>query len=182
MGVVITTRYQSPLGEMIIGSYGDMLCLCDWSDGKRRNTNDRRISRCLNASYEDGTSAIIQLAISQLGEYFAGMRTEFSVPIKFTGTDFQCKVWSELMKIPYGVTISYAELARRIDNPKGVRAVASANATNPISILVPCHRVIGSDHSLTGYAGGVDIKQRLLEFEAKENGMPIQADWHPMIM
>ncbi len=158
-------RYQSPVGEMIIGSYGDDLCICDWAVGKRRDTIDRRICRHLNAEYEEGTSEIIKMSTAQLGEYFAGKRREFTIPVVFTGSPFQCSVWTELMKIPYGSTISYAELARRINNPKAVRAVASANATNPISIFVPCHRVIGSDHKLTGYGGGLEAKQKLLELE-----------------
>ena len=159
------TRYQSPVGEMIIGSYGDKLCICDWATEKRRDTIDHRIQRYLKAEYEDGTSEVIKQAIAQLNEYFAGVRKDFSIPVVFTGTEFQCAVWRELMKIPYGHTISYAEQARRIGKPKAVRAVASANATNPISIFVPCHRVVGSDYKLTGYGGGLDVKQKLLELE-----------------
>ena len=165
------TRYQSPVGEMIVGSFADKLCICDWGVEKRRNTIDRRICRHLNAEYETGMSEIIRNAISQLDEYFNGSRTEFTIPVVFTGSDFQCSVWSELMKIPYGTTISYAELARRINNPKAVRAVASANATNPISIFVPCHRVIGSNHKLTGYGGGLQAKQELLALEARMRGV-----------
>ena len=170
MEAIKITRYQSPVGEMIIGSYRDKLCICDWAVEKRRGTIDRRIQRHLNASYEEGTSKVIERAISQLDEYFAGNRTTFSVPVAFTGSEFQCAVWTELMTIPYGSTISYGELARRIKNPKAVRAVASANATNPISIFVPCHRVIGSNHKLTGYGGGLDAKQRLLELESRASG------------
>ncbi|MDE7420378.1 MAG: methylated-DNA--[protein]-cysteine S-methyltransferase [Muribaculaceae bacterium] len=161
------TRYQSVVGEMILGSIGNKLCMCDWNIEKRRGTIDRRICRLLNAEYEDGSSEIILETINQLDEYFAGKRKEFSIPLIFTGSPFQCSVWTELMRIPYGTTISYAELAKRIDNPKAIRAVASANATNPISILVPCHRVIGSDHKLTGYGGGLETKRRLLELEAQ---------------
>ena len=107
----------------------------------------------------------------ELNEYFAGERRAFDLPIQFAGSDFQCRVWSELMKIPYGTTISYAELARRIGNSKAVRAVASANATNQISIFVPCHRVIGSNRKLTGYGGGLDAKQALLSLENPENNL-----------
>ena len=150
METIKITRYQSPVGEMLVGSYGDKLCICDWMVEKRRGTIDRRIQRHLNARYEEGTSDIIERAIGELEEYFAGHRKIFDIPVVFTGSEFQCTVWEELMKIPYGTTISYGELARRIHNPKAVRAVASANATNPISIFVPCHRVIGSNHKLTG--------------------------------
>ena len=145
METIKITRYQSPVGDMIVGSYGDKLCICDWAAERRRYTIDRRIQRHLNAKYEEGTSEIIQRAIEELDAYFAGYRKIFDIPVVFTGSEFQCTVWGELMKIPYGTTISYGELARRIRNPKAVRAVASANATNPISIFVPCHRVIGSN-------------------------------------
>lgn len=165
-GIIQIARYQSPAGEMIIGSYGDKLCICDWASEKRRATIDRRIRRHLNADYVESMSETVRQAVVQLDEYFAGKRRDFTIPIVFTGSDFQCRVWEELMKIPYGTTVSYAEIARRIDNPKAVRAVASANATNPISILVPCHRVIGSNHKLTGYGGGLEAKQLLLELEA----------------
>ncbi len=152
---------------MRLGSYGDKICMCDWAGSRRRDTIDRRICRQLNARYVEGTSDIIDLTVAQLAEYFAGKRREFTIPLVFTGTPFQCSVWSELMNIPYGTTISYAELARRINNPKGVRAVASANAVNPTSILVPCHRVIGSDCRLTGYGGGLAAKEYLLSLEAR---------------
>lgn len=168
MESIILTRYQSPAGELILGSYGEKLCMCDWVSGRQRGTIERRICRHLHAEYEEGTSNIILETIKQLDEYFSGNRKEFSIPLVFTGTPFQCTVWAELTKIPYGDKITYAELARRIDNPKAVRAVASANATNPISILVPCHRVIGSNHKLTGYGGGLEAKQFLLELEAPE--------------
>lgn len=170
METIRLTRYQTPVGEMLIGSYQDKLCICDWAPEKRRGAIDRRICRHLNAEYEEGTSPVIEQTIGQLEEYFAGKRTEFTIPVVFTGSEFQCRVWGELMKIPYGTTISYAELARRIHNPKAVRAVASANATNPISIFVPCHRVIGSNHKLTGYGGGLEAKQALLALEKRVSG------------
>lgn len=165
MEPISITCYRSPVGEMILGSYKDKLCICDWAVEKRRVTIDRRICRCLNTVYEEGTSDVIDRAIVQLDEYFAGERTEFTIPVIFTGTEFQCRVWSELMRIPYGDTISYGQLANRIGSPKAVRAVASANATNPISIFVPCHRVIGSNRRLIGYGGGLEAKRVLLSLE-----------------
>lgn len=101
----------------------------------------------------------------QIGEYFAGARRDFDIPLAPEGTEFQRRVWEELRRIPCGSTISYAELARRLGDPRAVRAVARANALNPIAILIPCHRVIGSDGTLTGYAGGLERKARLLELE-----------------
>ena len=105
----------------------------------------------------------------QLKEYFAGKRKKFDVPLKLEGTEFQKKVWKQLLKIPYGKTASYGEIARKIKNPKAVRAVGGANNKNKIAIIIPCHRVIGADGSLTGYAGGLDIKSRLLEHEKKNS-------------
>lgn len=165
MEPILIKRWQSPVGEMLIGSHDGKLCLCDWAVQKRRGTIDSCVQRHLNARYETGTSEIIERAIAQLETYFAGRQQTFDIPLVFTGSEFQNTVWRELQNIPYGTTISYAELARRIRNPKAVRAVASANATNPISIFVPCHRVIGSNHTLTGYGGGLNAKKRLIELE-----------------
>ena len=102
---------------------------------------------------------------AELGQYFAGRRRKFAMPLAPRGTDFQRRVWDELRRIPYGRTVSYGELAARIGNPAATRAVARANATNPIAIVIPCHRVIGADGTLTGYGGGLDRKRRLLELE-----------------
>ena len=104
---------------------------------------------------------------AQLRDYFDGRLTGFDLPLNPLGTEFQMRVWKQLCGIPFGETISYAELARRIGNPKASRAVGMANSRNPISIIVPCHRVIGADNSLTGYAGGLDRKRALLEHEAR---------------
>jgi methylated-DNA-[protein]-cysteine S-methyltransferase len=101
----------------------------------------------------------------QLDEFFAGQRTTFDLPTAPAGTEFQKRVWAELTRIPYGETISYAELARRVGSEGAARAVGRANATNPIAVVVPCHRVIGADGSLTGYAYGVELKRSLLDFE-----------------
>jgi methylated-DNA-[protein]-cysteine S-methyltransferase len=101
----------------------------------------------------------------QLNEYFAGQRQEFDLPLKLAGTPFQQRVWQELVRIPFGKTITYAQLAQRVGKPTAFRAVGSANGRNPISIIVPCHRVIGADGTLTGYGGGVDRKQWLLDWE-----------------
>lgn len=113
---------------------------------------------------------LIQSAIIQLDEYFSGKRKQFSLPLNPNGTEFQKKVWSELTKIPYGETISYGELAKKIGNKNAQRAVGGANNKNPIMIFIPCHRVIGKNGSLTGYAAGLDVKQKLLEIE-KKNGV-----------
>ena len=165
MQTIKLKHYLSPVGELLVGSFGDKLCLCDWAYEKRRNINDRRIQYTLDAVYEEGSSEVIKQAIVQLDEYFARKRTTFDIPLAFTGTAFQNAVWHELLNIPYGQTISYGELARRLGNPKGVRAVAAANGANPISIFVPCHRVIGSNRKLVGYGGGLEAKKGLLVLE-----------------
>lgn len=101
----------------------------------------------------------------QLDEYFAGKRKEFDIPTRLEGTEFQKRVWEELRKIPYGKTVTYKDIAETVGCPKGFRAVGLANNRNPISIIYPCHRVIGSNGSLTGYGGGLDVKEKLLELE-----------------
>ena len=108
---------------------------------------------------------ILQLTESQLKEYFAGTRKTFDIPLDLVGTEFQVRVWKELQKIPYGKTISYLELAKRVGNMKASRAVGSANGKNPISIIVPCHRVINVNGGLGGFAGGLPVKSFLLELE-----------------
>ena len=164
--IIKTKLYESPCGTLLLGSFGDKLCLCDWQVEKHRDHVDGRLKRVLRAEFEEGTSDVIEETVRQLDEFFAGKRREFDIPLLFVGTDFQRKVWNELLNIPYGQTISYGEMARRIGMPKSVRAVANANGSNAISILAPCHRVIGSDGSLTGYGGGLAAKRMLLELES----------------
>ena len=158
-------HYRFPCGEMMLGSFDGRLCLCDWIDGRCRASVDQRLQRILNAEYVEGSSDVIERARQQLDEYFLNKRREFDIPLLFVGTDFQKKVWNELLKIPYGKAISYGDLAQRIGMPNAVRAVANANAVNAISIIVPCHRVIGSNGSLTGYGGGLERKRFLLDLE-----------------
>lgn len=157
--------YQSPCGELILGSYNGKLCLCDWQNEDRRRTIDKRIQKELQAQYVIGESEIIVRAITQLNEYFDSKRTTFDIPLLFVGTDFQKTVWNELLDISYGTMETYAGLSRRLGNPKAIRAVAAANGANAISIFVPCHRVIGSNHQLVGYAGGLAAKRLLLDLE-----------------
>ena len=115
---------------------------------------------------------MLRAATEQLGEYFAGTRKDFDLPLAPEGTPFQQKSWEALRAIPYGETISYGEQARRLGSPSAVRAVGAANGRNPISIIVPCHRVIGSDGSLTGFAAGLDAKAWLLRHESGEAALP----------
>ena len=151
---------------MIIGSMAQMLCLCDWvCDAERRLLIDHRLARHLGAGFEEGTSTVIEQAVKQLDEYFQGKRSVFDVPLLFAGTQFQQRVWRELLAIPYGTTISYSQMAQRLAMPHAVRAVANACGANAISVFAPCHRVVGSNGSLTGYAGGIEAKRKLLLIE-----------------
>lgn len=139
--------------------------MCDWQVEKHRDHVDRRLERVLQAGFVEGMSEVIAKAVRQLDEYFARKRQTFDVPLLFVGTEFQKSVWNELLNIPFGTTVSYGEMAERIGMPKAVRAVANANGANSLSIFAPCHRVIGSDRSLTGYGGGLPAKKFLLELE-----------------
>lgn len=161
--------YHTPCGTLLLGSFNNRLCLCDWQEEHHRERVDRRLQRLLHAETAQGTSPVIAQAITQLDEYFAGTRRAFSVPLLFAGTAFQQSVWNELLHIPYSTTISYADLAQRIGKPTAVRAVANATGANALSIFVPCHRVIGTNGSLTGYAGGLPTKQWLLHHEATQS-------------
>lgn len=115
--------------------------------------------------YTEPSTPILRLAKRQIDEYFAGVRLDFDIPIRVSGTDFQIRVWNALRKIPYGCTASYGDVAAMIGNPRAARAVGNANHNNPIALLIPCHRVINADGSLGGYGGGEHIKKYLLEFE-----------------
>jgi len=119
--------------------------------------------------YTKQETPLIKKAARQFSEYFDGKRKSFDLPLSLQGTDFQKKVWKALKNIPYGKTISYGEIAAKIGNPKACRAVGLANNRNPISIIIPCHRVIGHNGSLTGYGGGLELKQQLLDLEKNSN-------------
>lgn len=140
--------------------------MCGSATARHHELVRRRLSRLLDAEFTEGTSAVIGTAETQLDEYFAGERREFDVPLMLAGTEFQKAVWNELMLIPHGRTTTYGELARRIGHPAAVRAIANAVGLNALSILVPCHRVIGADGTLTGYAGGLPAKRHLLVLES----------------
>lgn len=162
---IITHSFASPFGELLLGSFNDELCLCDWRHRRMRTRMDQRLQRALQAEYSEGRSPVIGEALAQLKAYFAKERTAFDLPLRLVGTDLQQRVWKALLAIPYGETMSYAELTARVAAPTAIRAVASANGANALSILVPCHRVVGSSGELTGYAGGLATKRRLLQLE-----------------
>lgn len=120
--------------------------------------------------HEETPSPLLEQASQQLHEYFSGSRTEFDLPLSLEGTPFQVSVWNALKNIPYGQTVSYGQVAQAIARPKAVRAVGAANGQNPVSIIVPCHRVVGADGSLIGYGGGLWRKEWLLEHERQHSG------------
>ena len=157
--------YASPCGELVLASMDHALCLCDWNGMPCAERNMRRMERYVNADFSIASSAVLEQAKRQLDAYFAGQLQAFTIPLHPFGTAFQLRVWGALRNIPYGETRSYMEIARMIDNVKGVRAVAQAIGANGIDILIPCHRVIGSNHSLTGFRGGLDKKEFLLDLE-----------------
>lgn len=161
-------HYDSPCGRLVLASFADRLCLCDWSDNPLAERNRHRIEKYLKATSKTETTSVLEETKRQLDEYFAGKRKAFDIQLCLVGTDFQHKVWNALRSIPYGSTKSYKDIAQCIGKPKAVRAVAGAIGANAISILIPCHRVIGSDHSLTGYAGGLEAKRGLLGMETQE--------------
>lgn len=168
--IVNTQHYASPCGELILASIGNELCLCDWNEKPCAERNKRRLVRYLNAEFITETSSILEQTKRELDEYFAGKRKTFDIPLHPVGTDFQKQVWQSLFEIPYGETRTYKEIALKVNNLKGVRAVAQAIGANGISILIPCHRVIGTNHSLTGFAGGIEAKRLLLDIERKSSG------------
>lgn len=160
-----TEIVPTPYGELFLGSYKDQLCLCDWKYRKNRESIDRRIQDGLKAGFVEAASPVIERSKEQLQEYFNGARKDFDLPLLLLGSEFQKRVWNSLLEIPYGKTLSYISLARRLGDEKAIRAVARANGENALSIIVPCHRILGSDGSLTGYAGGLRVKKKLLQME-----------------
>ena len=154
---------NSPIGDLLLAGDDDGLSLIGFPQGKMRHDPEP------DWIFNEKPFAV---ARQQLEEYFAGERTVFDLPLHLSGTDFQVQVLQELQRIPYGDTTSYGEIAKRIGRPKAMRAVGAANGRNPIPIIVPCHRVIGSSGDLTGFGGGLDTKEALLRLEA-ENSDPL---------
>jgi len=170
--IIFISYYKTIIGELILGSYENQLCLLDFRYRKMRSIIDNRLLTSLDAFYFEKETPLLRITILQIKAFLKGTRTEFSLPIKMVGNPFQLKVWEALKTIPYGTTISYLDLARQIGDPNAVRAVASANGANAIALIIPCHRVIGSSQKLVGYAGGLRIKKKLLETELARSKNP----------
>ncbi|MFM7599719.1 MAG: methylated-DNA--[protein]-cysteine S-methyltransferase [Pseudanabaena sp.] len=157
--------YKTKIGELILGSFDGSLCLLDFRYRKMRTTVDNRIKKGLKAEFVEQDDEILNKAKEQFDEYLIGNRREFDIPLLMVGTDFQKSVWNALLKVPYGSTSTYLQLAKNINNEKAVRAVASANGANSMALIIPCHRIIESNGDLGGYGGGVALKNRLLKLE-----------------
>lgn len=155
-----TTTLDSPVGLLTLVATDTALCELSW--GGDHSFGDRSLAITAVVRPEH---PILEQAVRELTEYFAGTRRQFDVPVEGAGTEFQRSVWQALLTIPYGQTVSYGEQARRIGKPSAVRAVGGANGRNPVGIIVPCHRVIGANGSLTGFGGGMDAKAWLLNHE-----------------
>ncbi len=176
---IFVFNYKTPIGELLIGTWQNQLILCDWKYRSMRASIDARLQKYTNSAYHHvklndlEMYMVIKNTMQQLEAYLKGDSQNFTIPLCLAGTDFQIKVWNQLLQIPFGKTISYLELSKRLGDAKAIRAVASANGANAISILVPCHRVVGSNGHLTGYAGGLAAKQKLIQLERQgwQSGM-----------
>jgi methylated-DNA-[protein]-cysteine S-methyltransferase len=172
MGAVRFTKIESPVGELLVAASDrglTTLLFEVWGHGP--SDRDR-----WDWEPDDGSGRageILAAARRQLGEYFAGRRTTFDLPLDLSGTPFQLQVWNALTRIPFGTTLSYGELARRVGSPNGSRAVGAANGRNPVAIVVPCHRVIGANGDLTGFGGGMARKEWLLKHETGVEELPL---------
>jgi len=162
----VTKTIDSPVGALKLIASKSGLAAILWPDDDAQRVR-------LGEAVETPQHPVLLEAERQLAEYFAGTRRAFSLPLDFAGTEFQCSVWAALLTIPYGETRSYGEIARQIGNPKAVRAVGAANGRNPLSIVAPCHRVIGGNGELTGFAGGLATKAFLLALETRVQTPPL---------
>ena len=182
-------EYESPCGKLYLASKKGNICLCDWALSKNLGDTLSRLSKALDIEFilpetepVDGTkklrpekpSKVIVSAKKQLGQYFSGRRKTFNIPYQMAGTPFQQAVWKSLMDIPYGKSVSYAEIAAMAGYPKAVRAAANACGDNALTVIIPCHRVIGSDDGLTGYGGGLGAKRYLLDLESPQQRLPFK--------
>lgn len=168
--IIMISQLDTPLGIMVAGATEDGLCLLEFNDRPELKAELEDIKRLLNAQVVEGKNSHILKTEQELKEYFEGKRKHFDVSLITPGTDFQMEVWNNLKDIPYGETISYQQQSEKMGYPAAIRAIAHANGCNRISIIIPCHRVIGKNGKLTGYGGGVDRKRRLLILENQYSG------------
>ncbi len=161
---IFYTITESPIGPLWLGATPAGLCRIGLP-GEHPADRERWLARWFGPEKPEENAEALAPVVSQLREYFSRIRRRFDLPLDLRGTEFQRRVWAELLNIPYGQTVSYGELARRVGRPEAARAVGGAVGANPIPIIVPCHRVIGTDRSLVGYGGGLDVKAALLRLE-----------------
>jgi AraC family transcriptional regulator of adaptative response/methylated-DNA-[protein]-cysteine methyltransferase len=161
------TQIETDLGTMIAAATDKGICMFEFADYKLLDLQLKQLATAFKTSFIQGENSHFDTLRKQLNEYFKGKRKDFAIPLDLVGTEFQKQVWLNLLKIPYGSTTSYAKQAKLLGKPSAVRAVANANGKNKISIILPCHRVIGTNGSLTGYGGGIERKKKLLEFEKR---------------
>ncbi len=157
--------HKTEIGGVVLGSFRGKLCLLDFVKEKTRGTVEDRIRQVLNAKLVEQDDEILRETRRQFNEYLEGQREEFDIPMLMVGTNFQKDVWNAVMKVPYGATSTYSQIARDIGKERAVRAVGNAIGANPIVIIVPCHRIIGRGGELVGYGGGLSLKRRLLTLE-----------------
>jgi AraC family transcriptional regulator of adaptative response/methylated-DNA-[protein]-cysteine methyltransferase len=165
MEIIYRKTIQTPLGEMFACAVEEGICLLEFTDRKNIELQLKSLSKALNAEFVEKDHKHFQQLEEELIEYFEGKREQFKTPLFITGTEFQKKVWQLLIEIPMGITRTYKQQSEFLGNLKAIRAVGTANGMNKIAILIPCHRVIGSNGELVGYAGGIWRKQKLLELE-----------------
>lgn len=149
---------KTKIGELVFGSFDSHLCMLDYRGRSTRATVDNRLKKGIGADFIEKNDDVLEQALTQVEQYLSGSRKEFDLPLLMVGTDFQKNVWAALMKVPYGETSTYRQVAKNIGNEKAVRAVANANGANALGLIIPCHRIIGSDGKLVGYAGGLPAK------------------------
>ena len=170
---VVTTEIETPIGPMIAAASETHLLLFEFPHRRMIDTQLDHVRRAVGCELAPGDSPVFATLRTQLAEYFDGRRREFTVPLYTPGTPFQTRVWSELQNIRCGTTTTYLRVAEAIGQPNAVRAVARANGDNRIAILIPCHRVIGSNGELVGYGGGLSRKRKLLELEGRTETLPL---------
>ncbi len=167
------TTIETPIGDMTAAATNEGICMLEFAEPSGKGADIDRLALIYNMETTHGKNRHIRALRKQLKEYFKGKRKEFTVPLFYHGSEFQKSVWQFLLKIPFGKTVTYMNLAESLGNPKAIRAAANATGSNPLAIIIPCHRVIGSDGDLTGYGGGLERKRWLIDHERKYSGQPV---------
>jgi len=170
-GAVAVDWVASPVGPLVIGATMDAIVLLEFSSVERLEAQFARLRKQFREGLARANLPLLDVLRAQLAEYFSGARRQFDVPLHYGGSDFQHQVWSALRDIPYGETCSYGAIAKRLGDPKAMRAVGAANGLNPISIVIPCHRVVNANGELGGYGGGLWRKRKLLDLERGQGSL-----------